>query len=559
MVKKLLQLFHQELGGLHRAAIVLAASSSVSAILGFVRDRLLAGTFGAGQSLDIYYTAFKIPDLLYAVSLSLVSVTVLIPFFLEKISVSPEKGRDFLNNIFSAFLLAMLFLIAVVFFAIPYLSDVIAPGFSDEARQQLIVLTRVLLLSPFLLGLANLLSSVVQSFNRFFVYALSAVFYNVGIIFGILFFLPKIGLLGITLGVILGAVMQVCVQMPSIVKLGFIPKFKLRMNFLEIWQTIKLSLPRTLGLSLNQIVFIFITATASFLASGSIAVFNLSFNLQSVPLTVVGVSYSVAAFPTLARLFVANQKEKFLNQTIIAMRQIIFWSIPVSILLIVLRAQIVRVIFGYGQFDWRDTRLTAASLALFAFSITSQALVVLFVRAFYAAGKTMKPVIVNVISSGFIVLGIFISMKLINVFSSFKNFLETGLRVKDMAGSEMLILPLIFSLGMIFNAAFLVKIFQKEFGEIWSSVKWTLFQVMAASILMGVVTYFSLSVLDKIFNIKTFAGIFFQGLVSGIFGLGVWYLALCSAKNKELREITASLKQRFWKTPIIASEPEELP
>jgi len=559
MVKKLLQLFHQEFGGLHRAAMVLAAASAVSAILGFIRDRLLAGTFGAGQSLDIYYTAFKIPDLLYAVSLSLASATVLIPFFLEKISVFPEKGRDFLNNIFSAFLLTMLVLIVIVFFATPYFSNVIAPGFSDGARQQLIVLTRILLLSPFLLGLANLFSSVVQSFNRFFIYALSAVLYNVGIIFGILFFLPKMGLMGITFGVVLGAMMQVCVQVPSIVKLGFVPKFKLRLNFVEIWQTIRLSFPRTLGLSLNQIVFIFITAAASFLASGSIAVFNLSFNLQSVPLAMIGVSYSVAAFPTLARLFVTNQKDKFLNQTIIAMRQIIFWSIPVSVLLIILRAQVVRVIFGYGQFGWRDTRLTAASLALFAISITSQALVLLFVRAFYAAGKTMKPIIVNLFSSGLIIFGIFISMKLVNISSSFKNFLETGLRVKDVAGVEMLILPLIFSLGMIFNAIFLVKIFQREFGEIWSFVKWTLFQVMAASILMGAVTYFSLSVLDKIFNIKTFAGIFFQGLVSGIFGLGVWYLSLRSAKNKELKEITVSLKQKFWRTPTIASEPEELP
>lgn len=559
MVKKLLQLFHQEVGGLHRAAIVLAAASAVSAILGFIRDRLLAGTFGAGQSLDIYYTAFKIPDLLYAVSLSLVSVTVLIPFFLEKISVSPEKGRDFLNNIFSVFLMAMLALIVIVFFTIPYFSNIIAPGFSDGAKQQLIVLARVLLLSPFLLGLANLLSSVIQSFNRFFVYALSAVLYNVGIILGILFFLPKMGLKGIAFGVVLGAVMQVCVQMPSIVKLGFIPKFKLKMNFFGVWQMIRLSLPRVLGLSLNQIVFIFITAMASFLASGSIAIFNLSFNLQSVPLTVVGVSYSVAAFPILARLFVAKQKEKFLNQTIIAMRQIIFWSIPISILFIVLRAQIIRVIFGYGQFGWRDTRLAAAALALFALSITSQALVLLFVRAFYAAGKTMKPIFVNVISSGIIIFGIFISLKLINIFSSFKNFLETILRVEDVLGAEMLILPLIFSLGMIFNVIFLAKIFQREFGEVWSSVKWTLFQVMAASILMGIVTYFSLSILDKIFNIKTFVGIFFQGLVSGIFGLGVWYVVLRSAKNSELEEIIVSLKQKFWETPTIASESEELP
>lgn len=559
MVKKLLLLFHQELGGLHKAAMVLAVASATSSVLGFIRDRLLAGTFGAGQSLDIYYTAFKIPDILYTVSLSVVSITVLIPFLLEKISVSPEKGREYLNNVFSIFLMAMMVLIVAAFLSAPYLIGIIAPGFSPEAKNQLLNLTRILLLSPFLLGLSNLFSSIVQSFNRFFVYALGAVFYNAGIIFGILFFLPKFGLAGVAGGVVLGALMQVCIQLPSIAAAGLVPRFKLKINLSEIWQTVKLSFPRTLGLGLNQIVFVFITAIASFLASGSIAVFNLSLNLQSVPLTVIGVSYSVAAFPTLARLFVANQREKFLNQTIIAMRQIIFWSVPASILLIVLRAQIVRVLFGYGQFGWRDTRLTAAALALFSVSITSQALILLFVRAFYAAGRTVRPIIINVISSIFIIFAIFTFLKLVNIFPSFKFVLETVLRVKDVVGSEMLVLPLAFSLGMILNAVFLIKVFQKEFGEIWLSAKWTLFQVMAASVLMGAVTYLSLSLLDKIFDIKTFIGIFFQGFVSGIFGLGVWYTVLSSAKNKELAEIVDSLKQKFWKTPTIASEPEEVP
>lgn len=560
MVKRILNLFHQEFSGLHKAAMILAVSSIISGLLGLFRDRLLAGTFGAGQPLDIYYAAFKIPDFVYnIISLSLASVAVLIPFFLEKISISQEKGRKFLDNIFSIFLLVMIFLSVIVFFAIPYLSNLITPGFSQEAKNQLIIFTRILLLSPFLLGLSNLLSTVVQSFNRFFIYALSPIFYNIGIIFGITFLSPQMGMKGIILGVILGALMHVCVQIPSIIKLGFAPKLTTKLNFPEAWQVMKLSLPRSIGLGLNQLVFIFITAIASFLSAGSIAIFNLSFNLQSVPLAVIGVSYSVAAFPTLARLFVSNQRKKFLDHTISAMRQIIFWSIPATILLVVLRAQIVRVILGYGQFGWRDTRLTAAALGLFAVSITAQSLILLFTRAFYAAGKTLRPIMVNVISLVFITGGIFIFMKLLNISAGVRSFLEAILRVKDVQGVEMLIFPLVFSVGMIFNAIFLGKIFQKDFGEIWILVRKTFFQVILASVLMGAVTFYSLNVLNKIFNIRTFIGIFFQGFVSAVFGMGVWYVVLRSAKNKELKEITASLKQKFWKTPTIASEPEELP
>lgn len=560
MVKKILKLFYQEFGGLHRAALVLAASSIMSGLLGLLRDRLLAGTFGAGRELDIYYAAFKIPDFLYIISLSIASVTVLIPFFLEKIDVGQKQGKEFLNNIFTVFLLAMLFLIVAAFFLAPYLAGMVAPGFSAEAKKQLIVLTRILLLSPFLLGLSNLLSTVVQSFRRFFVYALSPILYNIGIIIGILAFFPFFGMNGIAIGVVMGALMHALIQMPSIARLGFLPSARAKINFLEVWQIIKLSLPRALGLGLNQIIFIFITAVASFLGAGSIAVFNLSFNLQSLPLSVIGVSYSVAAFPTLARLFVNNQKRQFLDYTIIAMRQIIFWSVPVSILLIVLRAQIVRVLFGYGQFGWRDTRLTAAALALFAFSITSQALIILFVRAFYAAGKTTKPIVINILFFIFIAAGIFLSFNAVDSSLSPMPFFESILRVENVEDAEMLLLPLLFSIGMIFNSIFLCWIFQKDFGKIWPSVKKTFFQVILSSVLMGAVAYFSSNVLDKIFDIKTFVGIFFQGFVSALFGLAVWYAVLRSAGNRELIEITEALKKKFWKEPqVVVPEPEELP
>ena len=558
MIKRVFNLFHQEFGGLNQAAMILASSSLISGFLGLLRDRLLAGTFGAGQMLDIYYASFKIPDFLYIISLSIASVTVLIPFFLEKISANQEKGQKFFDNIFTIFLLTMILLTVIVFFVIPYLSDIVAPGFSSAAKNQFVILTRILLLSPFLLGLSNLLSSIVQSFRRFFVYALSPLLYNIGIILGIIFLFPHLGMAGIALGVVFGALLHVSIQIPTIIKLGIVPKLKLKIDLRAAWQVIKFSLPRTFGLGLNQIVLIFITAMASLFSVGSIAVFNLSYNLQSVPLTVIGVSYSVAAFPTLARLFVTNQRKKFLEQTILALRQIIFWSIPFSILIIVLRAQIVRIVFGYGKFGWRDTRLTAAGLALFAVSLASQALVTLFVRAFYAAGKTMRPIFVNVISSVLTIAGIFLFLGLIHNPSS-KSFMNAILRVKDVPGSEMLILPLVFSLGMIINAAILIKIFESDFGSVWKDIRKTFFQILLASLLMGGITYLSLNIFDKIFNIRTFIGIFLQGFISAILGFVVWYLILQLMGNKELHDIVKVLKQKFWKTPAIAPEPEELP
>ncbi len=539
--------------------MVLAVSSFASGLLALFRDRLLAGTFGAGRFLDVYYASFKIPDFLYTISLVIISVNVLIPSFLEKLSQSSHEAKKFFDNIFSIFLFAIIVLTGITFFLTPQLTNIIAPGFSVEEKRQLILMARILLLSPFLLGISNLFSGIVQSFNRFYVYALSPILYNFGIILGILFFYPYFGITGLALGVGLGALLHAGVQIPSIISSGFVPKIKFKLDFKEAWKTIKLSIPRTLGLGINQLVLIFITASASLFAAGSIAVFNISYNLQSVPMAIIGISYSVAAFPTLAKLFVSNKKKEFIEHAVTAMRQIIFWSIPVTIILIVLRAQIVRVIFGYGNFDWQDTRLTAAGLAIFTVSLLAQSLVVLFVRAFYAAGKTLKPLIINVISSVFIIGGSLLAANVPGIVNFVKPYIENILRVKDVPGTEMLLLPIFFSLGTIINACILIKMFAKEVEPVWHYVRKTFFEIVVASLVMGMVTYASLNFLDKLFNIQTFIGIFLQGFVSALFGLGFWFGVLRSAKNKELEEIISSLKQKFWKTPAIAPEPEELP
>ncbi len=558
MIKKIFNIFHHESSGLHQAAMILAASSLLSGILGLFRDRLLAATFGAGQVLDIYYAAFKIPDFLYVLSLSLVSGTVLIPFFLERISVSSQEGRNFFDSVFTVFLFLIAGLSILAFFAAPHLSGLIAPGFSPEAKTQLILLTRILLLSPFFLGLSNILSSIIQSFNRFLVYALSPILYNLGIIFGIIFLLPRFGLAGLVMGVALGALLHASIQLPSILKLNFIPKIRLKINFSDIFKVITYSLPRSLGLGLNQLVIIFITAIASFLAVGSISVFNLSLNLQSVPLGIIGVSYSVAAFPTLAKLFVSDEKKKFLEQTVMALRQIIFWSIPLTILVIVLRAQIVRVILGAGRFDWNDTRLTAASLAIFIFSLLAQAIITLLVRCFYAAGKTLKPLLINIFSSVFIISGIFVSLRLVAI-PAVRNSLEIFLRVGGVRGTEVLVLPLLFTLGSLINAFLLMTIFQKDFGHFWKEIKKSFYQIIFSSLVMAGAVYLALNIFDKIFNIRTFAGVFFQGFIAALFGLIFWFYLLCLMKNHELEEIISSLKQKFIRTPPIAPEPEVLP
>lgn len=464
MVKMILHALGREVRGLHEAAYLLAIFAFASQILALVRDRLLASGFGAGEALDIYYAAFRIPDFLFVSVASLVSLSVMIPFFTQKMDSSPEEAKSFISSIFSIFSIIIIGVSIIAFFLAPHILSVLFPGLKEAISfPDLVLLTRVLLLQPIFLGFSSLLASIIHVQQRFIIYAVSPLLYNIGIIFGIVTLYPLFGLVGLAYGVVLGAILHLSLQIPFIVQSGFFPRFTLKNDWVEIKKVIILSLPRTLTLSANQISLIFLVGFASLMSTGSISVFNLSLNLQSVPLTIIGASYSVAAFPTLARLFTNGDQKKFFAHITVAARHIIFWALPATVIFIMLRAQIVRVILGSGEFTWTDTRLTAAVLALFAVSLLAQSLVLLFVRGYYAAGKTMKPLIINVTSSLLVIVFAYIFIALYHNTELFRYFIESLLRVEGISGTEILMLPLAYSLALFLNASAFWILFQRDF------------------------------------------------------------------------------------------------
>jgi len=377
MVRRFLNFFQRELIGLHEAAFILGFSALLSQLLALLRDRLLAGSFGAGQALDIYYAAFRVPDLLYVSLGSFVSVTVVLPFLLKHLEAGRRQlAENLLADLLSHFLGFMLLATVGAYFLMPYLLAFVVPGFTVAERLELLPLARILLLSPLLLGLSNLFANITQSSRKFFLYALSPVLYNLGIIFGIIFLYPRWGLAGLVWGVVLGAFFHLAIQWPVLYRGPVTLCFPMiwRRSGVEWRKIFLLSWPRTLTLSANQFVTMVLMALASYLTVGSIAVFNFSYHLQATIVAIIGVSYSVAAFPTLVRLFSNGDRRPFIRQMTVTIRHIIFWSLPALTLAIVLRAQIVRVILGTGKFNWDDTRLTAAALAVFLISVTAQSL-----------------------------------------------------------------------------------------------------------------------------------------------------------------------------------------
>ncbi|MCH7535633.1 MAG: hypothetical protein IH948_07810 [Bacteroidetes bacterium] len=186
MVRRILNLLQKEVRGLHEAAYFLAVFAFSSQILALIRDRLLANQFGAGEVLDIYYAAFRIPDFIFVTIASIASLSVLIPFLVERTSRSKDDGKNFISGVFSFFALSMILVSAVVFIFTPSILKLIFPGFIDSSFSELVLITRILLLQPILLGASSLFASVVHVYRKFILYAVSPLLYNVGIIIGIL-------------------------------------------------------------------------------------------------------------------------------------------------------------------------------------------------------------------------------------------------------------------------------------------------------------------------------------------------------------------------------------
>lgn len=556
MVSRLFKMLNRTSSGINEAALLLGLFTFVSQILGLVRDRLLATYLGAGTHLDLYYAAFKIPDFLYVSVATLAAITVLLPYLSDKYGNGDDHGharaKHFLNQVFTALLGFLVVLSVILFITMPFLAKLVAPGFDEATRGTLVMLSRIMLIQPIIVGISNMASSVTQMFKKFFVAALSPVFYNIGIIIGIVALYPVFGIKGLAYGVVLGAVLHLLIQIPVLIYHKLVPTFTTKISFSEIKSIVFTSIPRTIGLSMSSFTALILTSIASTLGTGSIALFNLTNNMLNVPIGIVGISYSVASFPSLVKFFQNNERQQFAEHILSTTRRIIFWSVPIMVLFIVLRAQIVRVILGSQSFSWNDTKLAAASLALLMIGLVCQCLVHLFVRGYYAMGNTKKPLIMNFAGEIITVVLAVVFIVLFKHVPWVTTFFANVLRLEGVPNITLLALPLAFSLGNIFNYVALWHVFRKDFphGDTLALFRTTA-QTITASVCMGAVTYGALNILVLLINQNTFGGIFLQGAISGLLGISIFVAVLIMLHNYEIMELSRVLKRKFWKAEVV--------
>lgn len=383
--------------GVLKASALLAFFTLAGKLVGLWRDRILASQFGASRTLDIYYSAFKIPDLIFnLLILGAVSAAV-IPVFLEYREKDEREGwravENFTNIGFVAVLAACTF---IFIFAGPF-TDLIAPGFAGRDKELLTQLLRFMLLSPIVFSVSAVLGSVLQALERFFAYAVAPIVYNVGIIIGAVYLVPVAvargyaDVMGLGAGVVLGAILHLVVQLVPVLRAGFRFRKVFDIAGTGFVKMVRLMAPRSLALGTYSVGLAVINAFASALGVGAITVLNLATNLQFLPISIIGISIATAAFPRLSKHAAARDSSAFVEELKSAMKNTA-WTVGLAALaMFLLRSQIVGVLYGLGAFGTADVELTALLLGIFMFSVPAQSLIHIVTRAFYALQNTRTP------------------------------------------------------------------------------------------------------------------------------------------------------------------------
>lgn len=533
-------IFSRKQANILSAATVIMVAVAMSRLLGLFRDRLLAGTFFGGREwqLDVYFAAFRIPDMIFQLLVLGALSAAFIPVFSRYLEKKEKEAYYLSSSVINFLLIFFILLSTLVFIFAEPLVRIIAPAFDPVEMSLMVNLTRIMLLAQLFFCFSNFLTGVIQSHQRFLVPALSPVAYNLGIIFGIVVLSRWLGIYGPTVGVVLGAFLHLIIQLPLALKLGFRYSFVFDWHHPGVRQVARLMLPRTLALAVNQIELTVAVFLATSLAAGSLSIFYFAQHLMNLPIGLFGITIGQAALPTLSRESREEGFEKFKKTFLSSFNQILYLALPASAILLVLRIPAVRIVFGAASFPWRATLLTSRVLAIFSISIFAQAVIQLLVRGFYALHDTRTPfwigalaVLTNVSLSFLFIFRLNLGILGLAWATTLASFLQLGLLLiflnRAIGGfnkKEFFIPPIKMGVATILTAVALwvpMRFLDKFILDTTRTINLVILTIIAT--LSGMMVYFLLSYVLKIAELKLF--------VSLVKRLGRWQEVLKSSEE----------------------------
>jgi len=519
------------------AAVILTIAVLLSRVLGLVRDRLLAGAFGASINLDIYFAAFRIPDLVYSILFAGGVIVSLLPLFSEIYCKDKEKSWDTINNILNIFIVFYFFFAIIFFIYTPQIISSMVSGFDAKSIQTTVDLTRLIFISVFFFGLSSIFSTVLNYFNRFVTYSLAPVIYNLGIIFGVFFLSPYFGVFGAGIGVIIGSFLHFLIQVPSAVRCGYRYKFIIDFKSPALREFIGLIIPRTIASSSSQINFIVITFIASGIGAGAISIFNLSNNLRYLPIGIIGVSFATAIFPVISKLWAENKKEEYFNQFTKVFNEVLYISFPIGILIFVLRNEIVDIVLRTGHFGSTAVAITAAALGLYFVSTAAQCLVPILLRGFFSIKDTITPTAIAIF---FVIANIFLSFFFVSIFNG-NNLLvsltKNILNVDGVANFSVLGLVVAFNVGLVLEFILLFYFFYKTVGDFGiKKIAVAFLKISSSSVIMGFVAWYILPYFKNIFG-NSFVGVSMEFTIVCLVSFLVYAILTMILRMSEIRAV----------------------
>lgn len=522
------------------SAAFLAGSTLAASLLGLYREKLLLSNYydTYPQAIDAYKVAFTIPDFMFFILVSGALSVTFIPVFNERLSHGNKKSAWELSSSLLNLLAIVTFIasILIIIFAEPLVQYVLAPGFDEATRGLAVSMMRVIAINPFLFSIASVLSSMQQAVGRFFFYALAPAIYNVGIIIGIVFLTNGInlfgvqifegGIMGVALGVVLGSILQLLVSSLGMVGMHFEYSFKIFWRNLGLQRVLKLLPPRSIDQGVDYINNLVEINLASRLGYGKITAYQVATTLHMLPINLIGVAISTAAFPKMTQRIASGEENLFKKEFQTVLRVIIWLALPVAAITFLARGYIVAFVKVGG-----DAQI-AGVLGVLALAILFRSVYHLASRSFYAQQDTKTPLYISLITIGLnIVLAILFVMNFdLDIY---------GLAAAQAIAAFVEVLILFVIMNKRIN-----KLFDKKFVD-------AVLRMVIATGVMFIVTY----IMVRQFNLSQIGESFFALLppfaliVSVSFAV---YLLLCKVLGiAEIKPVLDYLKRiifynRFW-------------
>jgi putative peptidoglycan lipid II flippase len=385
---------------LPQGAILLAVLTFAAYLAGLVRDRIFARTYGAGPELDAYNAAFVLPELLLDVLVAAGLTAPFVPVFTTLRRDVPGDEVPFAQTVLTLSVSVMAVASVLLFFLAPATIAIIAPGFDAATQALYLDLFRLMLVTPILFAASITLGEILVAERRFVFYALAPILYNVGIVVGTVTLHDRIGIYAAAVGAILGAALHLGIRVVGMFRSSVRMRPRLRLRMPALHEFLRLMVPKMIAHPIEPITFLFFTNVASSLAAGSVTALSFARNFQSVPVALVGVAISLAAFPSLSAVWASGDRAAFGRLIRTNLLTIGGLTVIAAIGLVIVGPIAIEVLLGGGAFDAQDVALTAAVLTAFAIAVPFDGLGHLTARGLYATHNTVLAVLASLAGFG---------------------------------------------------------------------------------------------------------------------------------------------------------------